>query len=305
MNDFTIGILLAVGQFILVGVLSLVSRPKVATVYAEPEPVAPRRPRSAAPVVAVPEVAEVEPVAIEVAPIEEPASVIVAYGESEESLIPEPVVPLATPEADEQPAPVAVGAKPLQEMTFCITGKIGVRREEFGAFIERQGGTWHRNARKDTQYIIVGHTGEHGITGKLRTAIENGAREMTAEEVAALCGTTMEALRDDDTTYEAAATHHATRELRKAQRSIERQADGIAQSIRIHLQSAQHVTFAHSVTVMIEGGEVAHCTSIELHRPTSNRMEYIIHTDEGDALSLDEVHHGFMGDLLDAILTAA
>ena len=44
--------------------------------YAEPEPVAPRRPRSAA---------EVEPVAIEVAPIEEPAPVIVAYGESEES----------------------------------------------------------------------------------------------------------------------------------------------------------------------------------------------------------------------------
>lgn len=128
---------------------------------------------------------------------------------------------------------------------------------------------------------------------------------MTAEEVAALCGTTMEAIRDDDTTYEAAATHHATRELRKAQRSIERQADGIAQSIRIHLQSAQHVTFAHSVTVMIEGGEVARCTSIELHRPTSNRLEYIIHTDEGEALSLDEVHHGFMGDLLDAILTAA
>ena len=54
MNDFTIGILLAVGQFILVGVLSLVSRPKVATVYAEPEPVAPRRPRSATQVVAVP-----------------------------------------------------------------------------------------------------------------------------------------------------------------------------------------------------------------------------------------------------------
>ena len=115
----------------------------------------------------------------------------------------------------------------------------------------------------------------------------------------------MDALRDDDTTYEAAATHHAMRELRKAQRSIERQADGIAQSIRIHLQSAQHVTFAHSVTVMIEGGEVAHCTSIELHRPTSNSLEYIIHTDEGEALSLDEVHHGFMGDLLDAILTAA
>ena len=294
MNDFTIGILLAVGQFILVGVLSLVSRPKVATVYAEPEPVAPRRPRSAA---------EVEPVAIEVAPIEEPAPVIVAYGESEESQT--PVVSLATPEVEEQPAPVAVGAKPLQGMTFCITGKIGVRREEFGAFIERQGGTWHRNARKDTQYIIVGHTGEHGITGKLRTAIENGAQEITAEEVAALCGTTMDALRDDDTTYEAAATHHATRELRKAQRSIERQADGIAQSIRIHLQSAQHVTFAHSVTVMIEGGEVAHCTSIELHRPTSNSLEYIIHTDEGEALSLDEVHHGFMGDLLDAILTAA
>lgn len=303
MNDFTIGILLAVGQFILVGVLSLVSRPKVATVYAEPEPVAPRRPRSAASVVAVPEVAEVEPVAIEVAPIEEPAPV--AYGESEESQTPEPVAPLATPEVEEQPAPVAVGAKPLQGMTFCITGKIGVRREEFGAFIERQGGTWHRNARKDTQYIIVGHTGEYGITGKLRTAIENGAQEITAEEVAALCGTTMEALRDDDTTYEAAATHHATRELRKAQRSIERQADGIAQSIRIHLQSAQHVTFAHSVTVMIEGGEVARCTSIELHRPTSNRLEYIIHTDEGEALSLDEVHHGFMGDLLDAILTAA
>ena len=305
MNDFTIGILLAVGQFILVGVLSLVSRPKVSTVYAEPEPVAPRRPRSAAPVVAAPEVAEVDPVAIEVAPIEEPAPVIVAYGTSEESQTPEPVASLATPEVEEQPAPVAVGAKPLQGMTFCITGKIGVRREEFGAFIERQGGTWHRNARKDTQYIIVGHTGEHGITGKLRTAIENGAQEMIAEEVAALCGTTIEALRDDDTTYEAAATHHATRELRKVQRSIERQAAGITQSIRIHLQSAQHVTFAHSVTVMIEGGEVAHCTSIELHRPTSNRLEYIIHTDEGEALSLDEVHHGFMGDLLDAILTAA
>jgi hypothetical protein len=299
MNDFTIGILLAVGQFILVGVLSLLSRPKVATVYAEPEPVAPRRPRSAAPVVAVHEVAELEPVAVEVAPIEEPAPVIVAYGETEKSQTHAPAVSLATPE------PVAVGAKPLQGMTFCITGKIGVRREEFGAFIERQGGTWHRNARKDTQYIIVGHTGEYGTTGKLRTAIENGAQEITAEEVAALCGTTMEALRDDDATYEAAATHHATRELRKAQRSIERQAAGITQSIRIEMQSRECVTFAHSVPVMVEGGEVARCTSIELHRPTSNRLEYIIRTDEGEALSLEEVHHGFMGDILDAILTAA
>ena len=105
MNDFTIGILLAVGQFILVGVLSLVSRPKVSTVYAEPEPVAPRRPRSAAPVVAVPEVAEVEPVAIEVAPIEEPAPVIVAYGESEESQIPRPFFILLPQRSRSSPHP--------------------------------------------------------------------------------------------------------------------------------------------------------------------------------------------------------
>ena len=190
MNDFTIGILLAVGQFILVGVLSLVSRPKVATVYAEPEPVAPRRPRSSAPVVEVPEVAEVEPVAIEVAPIEEPASVIVAYGESEESLIPEPVVPLATPEADEQPAPVAVGAKPLQGKRVCVTGKLPYKRKHVEDFIVALGGTISGSITRSTDFLIydIRYDNHVNESAKHAKACDLGIPILNWESFLGFCG---------------------------------------------------------------------------------------------------------------------
>ena len=192
----------------------------------------------------------------------------------------------------------------LQGLTFTITGRIGVRREAFGAFIERQGGTWHQRPRKDTQYIIVGHTGEHGITGKLQAALDNGAREITAEEVCTMCGVTMEQLRDDSATYEDESRLCAAASLRRVQRNMQRTTSGLAEGIRIQVQSDGNKHFTDPVRVMTEDDEVVRCVSIELNRTASNRLEYILHTTEGDVVSLDEVHPAFMADLYAAVLAA-
>lgn len=63
----------------------------------------------------------------------------------------------------------------IQDKTVCITGSIeGYSKSEIGKRIESLGGTWSKSLTKKVDILVVGDTGRHGITSKIKDAHKNG-----------------------------------------------------------------------------------------------------------------------------------
>lgn len=84
----------------------------------------------------------------------------------------------------------------LQGKSFSITGALPVSRDAFAAFIVSNGGEFHPNPKRGTQYLIVAETGIYGYTGKMAKAMANGTQIVDPLTVCEWVGVTMSQVKE-------------------------------------------------------------------------------------------------------------
>lgn len=191
----------------------------------------------------------------------------------------------------------------LQGKSFSITGALPVSRDAFAAFIERNGGEFHPNPKRNTLYLIAADTGIYGYTGKMAKAMANGTQIIDPLTVCEWVGVTMAQVKEGtrSAAYGDGSAHYkaeASANLRKEQRIIAKATDGLRESLQLYVDAQEKVKFAEPVRVMVEDSdEVARCIGIAVYRTASHRKEYVLCTTEGEAVYLDDVHPGCVADI--------
>lgn len=194
----------------------------------------------------------------------------------------------------------------LSGKTFSITGALPVSREAFAAFIERNGGEFHPNPKRSTQYLIAADTGIYGYTGKMAKAMANGTKIIDPLTVCGWVGVTMSQVKDivRTATYGDSSARYkaeASANLRKEQRTIAKATDGLRESLQLYVDAQEKVKFAQPVRVMVEDSdEVCRCIGIAVFRTASHRKEYVLATTEREVIYLDDVHPGCIADIYTA-----
>ena len=191
----------------------------------------------------------------------------------------------------------------LQGKSFSITGALPVSREAFASFIERNGGEFHPNPKRSTQYLIAADTGIYGYTGKMAKAMANGTQIIDPLTVCEWVGVSLEQIAANPIsyTYGSVDQEHraqAAKSLNGEQRTIKKATAGLRESLQIYVDAHDKVKFAEPVRVMVEDSdEVARCIGIAVYRTASHRKEYVLCTTEGEAVYLDDVHPGCVADI--------
>lgn len=194
----------------------------------------------------------------------------------------------------------------LQGKSFSITGALPVSREAFAAFIERNGGEFHSNPKRSTQYLIAADTGIYGYTGKMAKAMANGTKIIDPLTVCEWVGVTMAQVKEGTraAAYGDGSAHYkaeASANLRKEQRTIAKATDGLRESLQLYVDAHDKVKFAQPVRVMVEDSdEVCRCIGIAVFRTASHRKEYVLATTEREVIYLDDVHPGCIADIYTA-----
>lgn len=194
----------------------------------------------------------------------------------------------------------------LQGKSFSITGTLPVSRDAFAAFIVSNGGEFHPNPKRGTQYLIVAETGIYGYTGKMAKAMANGTQIVDPLTVCGWVGVTMSQVKEGtrSAAYGGSSASYkaeASANLRKEQRTIAKATDGLRESLQLYVDAHDKVRFTEPVRVMVEDSdEVARCIGIAVYRTASHRKEYVLCTTEGEAVYLDDVHPGCVADIYTA-----
>lgn len=71
-------------------------------------------------------------------------------------------------------------------MRFSLTGKLSMKRADIVTLIRAVEGIWDEHPHSYTDYIIVGNTGQHGRTQKLREAEARGTRIISEDDFVAM-----------------------------------------------------------------------------------------------------------------------
>lgn len=191
----------------------------------------------------------------------------------------------------------------LQGKSFSITGALPVSREAFAAFIERNGGEFHPNPKRNTLYLIAADTGIYGYTGKMAKAMANGTQIIEPDTVCEWVGVSLDQIAANPIAYTYGSVDQeyraqAAKSLNGEQRTIKKATAGLRESLQIYIDAHEKVRFAQPVRVMVEDSdEVARCIGIAVYRTASHRKEYVLCTTEGEAIYLDDVHPGCVADI--------
>lgn len=74
----------------------------------------------------------------------------------------------------------------LEDRHVAITGALTLSRADMVALIEACGAKWDKSVRATTEILVVGDTGEHGRTAKIRAAEERGIRIISESQLVSM-----------------------------------------------------------------------------------------------------------------------
>lgn len=196
------------------------------------------------------------------------------------------------------PISAPVGSKPLEGMSFALTGKMPVKRAKMECLIEYFGGTVHKRIRKDTDFLVVGESRE--VSGKESKANRWNTPTLDVAELAKMIGITYYDIRDryfEVVPAEVAGARIMSENTRREVRQYNKVAGEQRTLLKSFMEMRPDITLPHPVQVIVSTGDEMELATID--RLKFNQVgDYILYSTDGEALYLDDLRDCSVSDII-------
>lgn len=215
-----------------------------------------------------------------------PAPSAPAYGESQTS-----------------PIPVPVEGRPLEGISFSLSGTMCVKRAKFIVLLQHFGATYHPTPKRGTTYLVTSINYLRD-TKKMEQAERNGIQVIEESKMLDLCGLTVQEVKRNyfgivpaeelDGKLLSEAMPKQVREYRK-----------VAGSQRALLQelmaSRGEMTLPHPVQAIVINEEELEIAKVERLKYNAAVGDYLLFTTDGEAIYLNDLRDCSVADILRAV----
>lgn len=196
------------------------------------------------------------------------------------------------------PISAPVGSKPLEGMSFALTGKMPVKRAKMECLIEYFGGTVHKRIRKDTDFLVVGESRE--VSGKESKANRWNTPTLDVAELAKMIGITYYDIRDryfEVVPAEVAGARIMGGNTRREVRQYNKVAGEQRTFLKSLMEMRPDITLPRPVQVIISTDDEMELATID--RLKFNQVgDYILYSTDGEALYLDDLRDCSVSDII-------
>lgn len=199
--------------------------------------------------------------------------------------------------------------KPLVGMSFSITGRMPVKRDNIICLIESLGGEYHKTPRKNTTYLIMGNTKQGCITGKMRVAYNNNdCTIINIHNFAQLIGVSSSDLKDHFFDMVDKSVMSETKEkkrITKEEKNNRKEFKKLNSLLKELIKSKKQISLFSALQVIVKVDEnemkLAEVNKVSYNQSTN---DYILYAVDGEAIYLDDLRECSICDLA-YVLSAA